>query len=427
MTAARQQRGTPGPVSPRGGPPMATTRWWLVHAAFVAGCIGAAQIGKVAAALSVLIADLDLALVQAGLVVSLFTVTTALTGMFFGMLGDRFGHLPLALTGMFASAAGAIAGAFAGSVPMLLATRLVEGIGFTLAVVCLPPLISRVSSDRDRPVALGLWAAFMPAGMAMAMLVSPWLLDFGGWRAAWLATGGALVAWAVLLWLAFRGRSLAVPGEVRALRDIAGSMLRPGPMLMFGCFACYSAMYVPLTAFFTTLLVSQKQIALHVAVWMGAAVVATNVVGNLSAGYLVRRGHSPHRLAMLGFVVMGVAGCLVFLAATPVAMKLLAGLAFSAFGGLIPGVLFILSPTLADHPAKIAALSGLLLQGAGLGQTLGPMLVSASVDHLGAWGFAGITLAIASVLGMFLAMRLARRGGQARGMRQSAPRNRRGG
>ncbi len=382
---------------------IATTRWWPVYAAFLAGCFAASQIGKVAGALSVVIADLDLSLVQGGLVVSLFTLTTALTGAAFGMLGDRFGHLPLAVAGLLVSAGGAIAGAFADSLGALLTARILEGMGFTLAVVCLPPLINQAAIERDRPMAMGLWAAFMPGGMALAMLVSPWLIAANGWRGLWLAVGALLAAWSVLLWLTFR-RTVAKPDrKVRHPVSQASAMLRREPLMLFGCFCCYSAMYVPLTAFFTTLLVSQKQVPLDVAAWVGAPVVAVNIVGNLAAGWLVRRGVGAHRLQRLAFLVMGVSGCIVFAAATPVALKVCAGLAFSAFGGLIPGTLFILAPRFATHPAQIAALSGLLLQGAGVGQTLGPMLVSASVDRFGGWGYGGATLVLAALLGLWLA------------------------
>ena len=386
-----------------------STRWWPVCAAFIAGCLAAAQIGKVAGALSVVIADLGLSLLQGGLVVSLFTLTTALTGAAFGLLGDRFGHLPLALAGLLVSAAGAVAGAFAESIGPLLIARLLEGTGFTLAVVCLPPLISQAASERDRPMAMGLWAAFMPGGMALAMLASPWLIAASGWRGLWLATGALLAGWSVLLWLTFRRRATS-SRESRRRAGRTASIRWREPLRLFGCFACYSAMYVPLTAFFTTLLVSQKQVPLDIAAWVGAPVVAVNIVGNLAAGWLVRRGVAADRLQRLAFVVMGVSGCIVFAAASPVVLKVCAGLVFSAFGGLIPGTLFILAPGLASHPAQIAALSGLLLQGAGVGQTLGPMLVSASVDRFGAWGYGGATLVFAAVLGTWLASGIGGRG-----------------
>jgi MFS transporter, CP family, cyanate transporter len=378
------------------------TRWWPITVAFLAGCFGAAQIGKVAASLSIVIDDLGLSLVEGGLMVSLFTLTTALGGALFGLLGDRYGHLVLAVTGLLISAAGAFAGAEANSVTTLLATRFVEGVGFTLAIVCLPPLISQMSSHHDRPLAMGLWGAFMPGGMALIMLVSPWLISLGGWRGQWSVVGWVLLLWALLLWLTFRRTGVLVSGDARSLLTIGAAMLRPGPLLLFGCFACYSAMYVPLTAFFTTLLVNQSHLSVELAAWIVAPVVAANIIGNLAAGWLVRRGVMPHRLQMLAFIVMGLGACLVFASFTPVIVKVVAGFMFSAFGGLIPGTLFIMAPGFASRPAQIAALSGLLLQGAGIGQTLGPLAVGAAVERLGDWGYASVTMVVASAAGWYL-------------------------
>ncbi len=387
------------------------TRWWPVLAAFLAGCLAAAQIGKVAAALSVVIAELDMTLVQGGLVVSLFTVTTALFGTLFGIAADRFGHLSMAMGGLVLGAVGALAGSVADAAQTLLMTRVVEGVGFTLAVVSLPPLISRASSAADRPLAMGLWGAFMPGGMALIMVMSPWLLEAFGWRGQWTAVGWLLAGWTLLLGLAFRGDGATRRYEVRTMASIAGAVVRRDALLLFACFGCYSAMYVPLTSFFTTLLVTQQQVPLDVATWMVAPVVAVNILGNLAAGWLVRRGAAPHRLQVLAFAVMAICGTAVFASSSAVAVKVVAGLAFSAFGGLIPGTSFILAPRLAAHPAQIAALSGLLLQGAGIGQSLGPLAVSAAVERFGAWHHANAILIACGALGMLFAWRL---GGAAR-------------
>ncbi len=142
--------------------PVDRTQWWRVIVVFLAGCFGASQIGKASAALSLIISDLGLSLFQAGLVISTFTLTAALTGIVFGVLADRFGHLRAALTGLLLSAAGAFAGSGAEGITFLLLTRTVEGLGFILAIVALPPLISQACTDHDRPLAMGLWGAFKP-------------------------------------------------------------------------------------------------------------------------------------------------------------------------------------------------------------------------------------------------------------------------
>ncbi|MGD2173462.1 MAG: MFS transporter, partial [Gammaproteobacteria bacterium] len=99
---------------------------------------------------------------------------------------------------------------------------------------------------------------------------------------------------------------------------------------------------------------------------------------------------------------------LVFASFTDPAMKTLCGIAFSACGGLFPGTAFALAPRFAARPSHIALMSGLLLQGAGIGQTLGPLMVSGLVERGGAWQYAGIEVALMSGTGLLLAWLLLR-------------------
>ncbi len=385
------------------------TRWGRVATAFLAGCIAAAQVGKAAAALSLVIDSFQLSLLEGSLVVSLFSVMAATTGVAFGLLADRFGHLRPAVCGLLLCAVAGLAGARSDGAAELLAWRAAEGLGFILAIVSLPPLISRSASDHDRPLAMGLWGAFMPAGIGAAMLVAPPILAVAGWRGLWDAVAAAVLLMALLLMAVFRGGVTTVPATAGRLGARLAAVASRGPLLLFGCFACYSALYVPLTSFFTTLAVSATGAELATASALGALVASANIVGNLAAGWLVRRGSDPGRLLRLAFIAMGGFGCVVFLEASPLWLKAAAGALFSGCGGLIPGTLFILAPRFAADPAKIAALSGVLLQGAGVGQALGPLLVGIAVDLSGSWSWASLNILVTAVVGVLLSIGIGRR------------------
>ncbi|MDH3388975.1 MAG: MFS transporter, partial [Gammaproteobacteria bacterium] len=184
---------------------MNQTSWPRVWVAFVAGCIGAFQIGKTFASLALIIDELGLSLIQAGLILSLFSLIAAFSGAAFGLFSDRIGHMRTALTGLLISAGGAFLGATASGIEVLLLSRLIEGFGFILAIVALPSLISGSSNDRSRPLAMGLWGAFMPAGIGASMLITPVLLEWHGWRGLWNDVGLIILAWAAVLFLTFRG------------------------------------------------------------------------------------------------------------------------------------------------------------------------------------------------------------------------------
>ena len=381
--------------------------WPKIWIAFLAGCIAAFQIGKTAASLALIIDELALSLFQAGLIVSLFTLVGALLGAGFGIVGDRLGHLRTACAGLVVSAAGSLLGALTEDFAWLLATRLLEGFGFILAIVALPSLISRSASPAQRPLAMGLWGAFMPAGIGASMLITPLLVDWHGWRGLWNDVGVVMLLWCALLAFSFRGGRQSA-GATPALGEILGNALRRGPLLLVGGFVCYSALYQPVTAFFPTLLITDRGLALGSAAYLGALVAMGNVLGNVGAGWLIGRGIAPSRLLIAAFIAMGGFGVLVFAPFTSPAVKTLCGIAFSACGGMYPGTAFALAPRFAARPSHIALMSGLLLQGAGIGQTIGPLMASGLVERGGAWEYASIEVALMASIGLLCAWRLRR-------------------
>ncbi|MCP4470038.1 MAG: MFS transporter [Gammaproteobacteria bacterium] len=387
---------------------MNQSSWPRIWVAFLAGCVAAFQIGKTFASLTLIIDELSLSLVQAGLILSLFGLIAAIAGAAFGLLSDRIGHLRMALTGLALSAAGSFLGALVPNIELLLLSRLLEGFGFILAIVALPSLISRSASDRDRPLAMGLWGAFMPAGIGLSMIITPLLVDWHGWRGLWNDVGIMLLLWGVILYLGFR-RSPAQPGIRLNTAEFIGSILRLGPLLVVAGFVCYSSLYQSLTAFLPTMLVTDYDVALATAARFGAFVVVGNIIGNVGAGWLISRGFKPWKLLTVSFVAMGLCASLVFTTATDPALKVVAGFLFSAFGGMFPGTAFVLAARYSPSPSQMALMAGFMLQGAGIGQAIGPLMVSSVVEYYSDWNTAILVVIAMAGIGLGCALLLRRR------------------
>ena len=387
---------------------MLETHWPRVWIAFLAGCIAAFQIGKTFASLTLIIDDLSLSLVQAGLILSLFSLIAAVAGAGFGLLSDRIGHLRMAITGLAISATGSFIGAQVSSIEFLLLSRLLEGFGFILTIVALPSLISRSTSDQDRPLAMGLWGAFMPAGIGLSMIITPLLVDWHGWRGLWNDVGIMLLIWGVVLYLGFRRSPTAANLQLNTV-EIAASILRLGPLLVVAGFVCYSSLYQSLTAFLPTMLVTDYDVPLAQAARFGAIVVVGNIIGNISAGWLIGRGIQPWKLLTVSFVVMGLCAMLVFATFTQPALKIAAGFLFSAFGGMFPGTAFVLAARYSPSPSHMALMAGFMLQGAGLGQTIGPLMVSSVVEYSADWNAANAIVIVMAGIGLTCALLLRRR------------------
>lgn len=378
------------------------THWPRIWIAFLGGCFAAFQIGKAIASLPLIIDELGLNLIQAGLILSLFTLISAITGAGMGLLADRIGHLYTAITGLIISACGAFLGSLSVDIVLLLSSRLIEGFGFILAIVSFPSLISRSATVRDRPLVMGLWGAFMPAGIGLSMLITPMLLDWHGWRGLWNDVGVFILFWAAILFLAFRNSATSEKSTLSSA-DLLSNLFKPGPLLVVIGFICYSSLYQSVTAFLPTILVSDYQMELDQAAYFGALVIIGNIIGNVSAGWLIGRGTTVWKILALSFMAMMICAMLVFTTFTSPTIKILGGFLFSAFGGLFPGTAFVLAARFAASPGQMALIAGLMLQGAGIGQTGGTLMVSSLVEVTGSWNYANLIVFIMAGVGLYCA------------------------
>ena len=105
---------------------------------------------------------------------------------------------------------------------------------------------------------------------------------------------------------------------------------------------------------------------------------------------------------------MGLCAAIVFAGFSNPPLKTLAGFLFSAFGGMFPGTAFVLAARFALKPSHMALMAGLMLQGAGIGQTVGPLMVSSTVEILGSWDYANLIVGVMALIGLVCALLLRR-------------------
>jgi DHA2 family multidrug resistance protein-like MFS transporter len=104
-----------------------------------------------------------------------------------GSLGDRIGHKKLLLCGATAFAVVSAVTAYASSPQMLIATRALLGMaGATLAPATLALIRGLFLDQRERSVAVGIWASAFSAGAALGPVVGGVLLEHFWWGSVFL-------------------------------------------------------------------------------------------------------------------------------------------------------------------------------------------------------------------------------------------------
>ena len=105
---------------------------WCVIAA---GVVAALHVGKLPPALPVLGQVLGVSLLQAGFLLSLVQLAGMTLGLLTGLAVQRVGLKRSMLAGLWVLASASALGAMAPGVHALLATRVLEGLGFLLSLI----------------------------------------------------------------------------------------------------------------------------------------------------------------------------------------------------------------------------------------------------------------------------------------------------
>ena len=371
-----------------------------------AGVVASLQVGKVAIAVPQLRADFGIDLSMVGWLMAMFSLLGVAGAVPVGAWVARAGDRRLVLAGLLAIAAGSTAGASANSVAMLLAGRIVEGLGFVLITIAGPSVLQRMVAPGGKDLAFAIWSCFMPTGIAIA-LFSGSLLD--GWRGFWLANAALAALLALLLLLGVsRGAASAAPVSWHSMaRDAAATAKAGAPALIATSFVIYSLQFFALFSFLPVLLIERMGVGMAAAGSLSAVACCVNVAGNLAAGVLLKRGVARWLLAAVASALMGLSAIGIFLPVLGALPAFLLCLAFSGAGGLLPATLIGTSPIVAPSARLVPMSMGLLMLGSNLGQMIGPVIVGGAVDSMG-WQAAAVIVALAGAMGVLLALGLRR-------------------
>jgi MFS family permease len=352
----------------------ARSDWRAAWAVFAIGVVSAAYIGKAPPALPTLRAELQLTLVESGLVATMFNVLGGIVGIFAGMLADRFGHKRAALAGLAALVGGSLLGVLATDYAAVLLGRFFEGAGFILASVSGVALMTHVTRLADRPRAMALWSAYMPTGGTAALVAAPWLLAAVGWRGLWLVI--AILTAGCFLLVLRAVPAVAPHARVGFARLARESLSQPGSLLLCVAFIGYAAQWASVLVWLPTFAIDERGASTKLAALLTAGMVAANVPGNLLGGPLMARGVSRARLITFASCAQALSALGIFLDLLPDAGRYASCLSFSFFGGLIPMAVMSGIAVHARTPAHIGTTNGMVMQVSQIGQFFGPMLVA---------------------------------------------------
>jgi EmrB/QacA subfamily drug resistance transporter len=156
-----------------------------------------------------------------GWVATSYLLATAMFLLPFGRIADIYGRKKIFLYGMIVYTIGSLMSAVSISILMLIAGRVIQGIGSALAMVTSMAILTSVFPREERGSALGLTVASVYTGLSLGPFLGGLLTQHLGWRSIfWINVPLCLIVIILVLWqlkgewAEARGESVDLPGSI---------------------------------------------------------------------------------------------------------------------------------------------------------------------------------------------------------------------
>lgn len=236
-----------------------------------------------------------------------------------GALGDHYGRKRMLVIGMAVFALAALLCALAPQLSLLVAGRVLQGVGAALVLPNSLAILSATFEGKKRGRAVGIWAAAGAGAGAIGPLLGGWLIDAVGWRAVFYIN---LPIAALAIFMAWRFVQVKTNGK-RVPLDPLGAVLAS---LGLACL---------------TWGLAEASAEKHLTLWAGMA-LAAGVAILLAFLWIERRAGERAMLPLKLFGGSGFSG-----------LNLMTFLLYGALGALMLLVPFVLIQAL-DYSAKEA-------------------------------------------------------------------------
>lgn len=357
---------------------------------WLAGLGAAAQFAKIAVPFSSIRALYPESGGELGWLLSLISLLGVIFGMATGVIVSKFGCRQLLILALMLGAAVSFWQATLPGLPLMLASRVIEGASHLMIVVAAPTLIAQVSADRYRGLAMTLWSTFFGVSFAIVAWIGLPLVETYGLSGLFFSHGllMSVVAGLLVVNLAPHGIAPAfsdvpIHGGMIWSRHIAAYRTPSISAPAIGWFF-YTLTFVALLAILPDLLPDESRQRVAGLMPLASIAVALLVVSPLLTIL------SATTIVMVGFLMAG-AVLVLLMAGMPMSH---ACITLFAVLGLVQGATFAAVPELNRTVEAQALSNGAIAQMGNLGNTLGTPVLLLIQSQSGITGMLFAILAI---------------------------------
>lgn len=346
-----------------------------------------------------IVQELNISKTQVGLLIVTATLPSAVLSPFLGLLADRFGRKRLVIPALFLFGLAGGACALARDFEVLLALRLVQGLGAAVLGALYVTLVGDVFSGEERVQAMGLNASALSVGNTIYPLIGGALATLS-WNYPFLMALAALpmgfIVWRYLNYVEPRNReslSQYLSGGLVYLKKLSVISILVAAVIAFilshGAFLNYFSLFLG-----DRFQASPVTIGVFSSLMALSAAFASWQLGRMASMT------SLSNLIKLGFVSCGLALLLIPFLPNPI-FALFPSIFFGVgHGTIFPSLqAYITSTVSPKHRAIIVSINATMFR---LGQTIGPLIIGLAYiagDFRGAFLFSAGLAFLTALIG----------------------------
>ncbi len=359
---------------------------FLIIALWAAGLGAAAQFGKISVVFD------DLVAIYGGpgrvaLMVSVVGIVGLVFGTTAGIVVQRLGLRRVMLAALGLGAILSAGQTLMPAYPLMMASRVLEGLSHLAVVVIGPVMIAQAASLRHQGLAMTLWSSFFGLSYAGLAVVGP-RLTVDGPQGLFLAHAVYMAAMFLILRRLLPRIVLPPPPEttIRAvLRQHLVIYRSPHLAAPAAGFFFYTILYVALLTLLPPLMGAQRVLA-------ATTIPLVSIAVSLSIGVWALRHVGAVRLVQAGFGVAAFGALAMALAWDIEAARLAGALLMASALGIVQGASFASIPQLNPAPEDRAMASGAVAQLGNLGTTTGTPILALLIPSFGLAGVVGFVV-----------------------------------
>jgi MFS family permease len=379
------------------------TDWWMVMLALGLGALAAYQQFKLPPVLPLLLERYGYERVFAGGFMSIYAAVGLALSAVIGIAIERQGFRRALIASCTCFLVGsALTMAAPALAPVVLVARGIEGVGFAILAVLAPVLVTSAAAPRQLPIAIAIFAAWIPAGQLVAAMLAVPIAGAGLWQPLWWIGIGLTIVFGAIAWR----RTGRISAHVTSGGRLELARLQwVGLILNAAVFTMWSTELFAFMTWLPEYLVVQRGLSVAESQWPYALPVLGILIFSISGGYLLRAGISFTTLMVVGLGLQAAVWFAIPWLDDP-ATGLIAIALFGIGAGITPTGLFA-GPTVMLGQARARGTAyGIIMTGRNSGVLLGPVLLPFVHDWLVSWERTGLVFGSVAAMGALSAVAL---------------------